>query len=296
MRFQFRRHCGQRDDARSRSRCGRCYRGCAGSVSGRRHADPEPDDGRDRRALSLENGRGRGHDASVKITVDVWSDIVCPWCYIGKRRFEAALAKFEHASDVELVWHSFQLDPSSPKDLAVSLPEMLAKKYGMTVAQAQQKHDELTALAAKDGLEYHFEKAKPGNTFDAHRLIHFAAAHEKGDAMKERLLRAYFTEGVRISDHDALAKLAGEIGLDEAAARDALAADAFADDVRKDLAIARESGISGVPAFVFADKYLVSGAQPADVFLRVLEKVWSDAQPAAAAEGATCDASGGGAC
>lgn len=214
-----------------------------------------------------------GHDAEVKIAIDVWSDVICPWCYIGKRRIEAALAKFPYKSDVTLTWHSFQLDPSAPPKLSVSLAEMLAKKYGMTVAQAEAKHAELTALAARDGLEYHFEKAKPGNTFDAHRLIHLAKSKGRADDMEERVMRAYFSEGVAIGDRDELVKLAVDIGLDEAETQDALTSDAFADDVKKDLQIARENGISGVPAFVFNDTYLVSGAQPAETLLAVLEKV-----------------------
>ena len=212
----------------------------------------------------------------MKVTVDVWSDVICPWCYIGKRRLEAALRKFEASpkrSDVSVRWHSFQLDPSAPRTLAVSLPEMLAKKYGMTIAQAEAKHAELTALAAKDGLEYHFENAKPGNTFDAHRLIQLAQSKGRAGDMQERIMRAYFTEGVAIGDRDELVKLAVDLDFDEGETRDILTSDAFADEVKKDLQIARENGISGVPAFVFGEKYLVSGAQPADTLLRVLEKV-----------------------
>ena len=215
----------------------------------------------------------------MKISIDVWSDVICPWCYIGKRRLEAALQRFEHdakRNEVSLTWHSFQLDPSAPRELGISLPEMLAKKYGMSVSQAEAKHAELTALAAKDGLEYHFEKAKPGNTFDAHRLIHFARSKGRADEMQERVMRAYFTEGVAIGDPNELTRLAVDVGLDEGETHDALASDAFSADVKKDLQIARENGISGVPAFVFAEKYLVSGAQPADTLLRVLEKACSE--------------------
>ncbi|HEX7667682.1 MAG TPA: DsbA family oxidoreductase [Polyangiaceae bacterium] len=232
----------------------------------------------------------------VKIKVDVFSDILCPWCYIGKRRLEAALASFPHKDDVEVTWRSFQLDPSAPRSYPGTVSDMLAKKYGMSKAQAEQKHAEMTALAAKDGLDYHFEKTKPGNSFDAHRLIKFAASKGKNVEMKERLMKGYFTDGADIGDHGALAKMAEDVGLDRAEAETVLASDAYGDEVKTDLREASQGGISGVPAFIFNDKYLVSGAQPAELLGKVLEKVWEESAPDAASEGAACEVGNPGAC
>lgn len=231
----------------------------------------------------------------VNIKVDVFSDILCPWCYIGKRRLEAALASFSHASDVEVTWRSFQLDPSAPRSYPGTVSEMLAKKYGMTREQAEKKHAEMTALAAKDGLEYHFEKAKPGNSFDAHRLLHFATTKGKNVEMKERLMKGYFTDGADIGDPGALAKMAADVGLDRAEVETVLASDAYGQEVEADLREAARAGIRGVPAFLFNDTYLVSGAQPADVLLKVLEKVWEESAPAVS-EGAACEVGSRSAC
>ncbi len=224
----------------------------------------------------------------MKIKVDVFSDILCPWCYIGKRRLEAALAAFPHASDVKVTWRSFQLDPSAPRSYPGTVSDMLAKKYGMTREQAEKKHAEMTALAAKDGLDYHFEKVKPGNSFDAHRLIKFAGSKGKNVEMKERLMKGYFTDGADIGDHGSLAKMAADIGLDRSEVETVLASDAYGLEVKADLHEASQSGISGVPAFIFNGKYMVSGAQPADVLVKVLEKVWEESVPEAS-EGAACE-------
>jgi len=204
------------------------------------------------------------------LTVEIWSDIVCPWCYIGKRRFEAALAEFPH--DVEYTWRSFELDPVAPRVRQDSAAEHLASKYGMSVEQAEASHQQMTALAAQEGLEYHFESAKGGNSFDAHRLMHLAGAHGKQDMAKERLMRAYFTEGVAIGDRDALVAVAADIGLDPDAARAVLDGDDYADAVRADEVLAQRIGIQGVPFFVLNRRYGVSGAQPAEVLVQALEK------------------------
>src|SRR3954447_25200461 len=160
--------------------------------------------------------------------LEIWSDIACPWCYVGKRRIEAALRLFD--GDVDLTWRSFELDPTAPPERPGAYRDHLAKKYGRTPQEAQAMLDQMTAQAAEDGLELHFETARPGNTFDAHRLVHLAATHDRQDAMKERLMRAYLSEGELISDHDTLRRLAVEVGIPEDEAADTLASGRFGDD------------------------------------------------------------------
>jgi predicted DsbA family dithiol-disulfide isomerase len=204
------------------------------------------------------------------LTVEIWSDVVCPWCYIGKRRFEAAVAEFEH--EVDVVWRSFELDPGAPATREHSAAEHLAAKYGMSLEQAQASHAQMTELAAQEGLEYHFDKARGGNSFDAHRLIHLAAAHGKQAEAQERVMRAYFTEGVAIGDREQLVALAADLGLDPDEARSVLVSDAYADAVREDERLAQRIGINGVPFFVLDRRYGVSGAQPAEILVQALEK------------------------
>ena len=221
--------------------------------------------------------------------VDVWSDVVCPWCYIGKRRLEAALERFPHRERVEVVFHSFELDPSAPKVNTMPLSEMLAKKYGMSKAKADEMQAHVTSVAAQDGLDFHLEKAAPENTFDAHRLIHLAKARGKQDAVKEALMAAYFVRGERVGDAGTLTTIGVEAGLDEAEVRAALAdASAYAAAVREDEAKAQQFGIRGVPFFVLDEKYGVSGAQPAEALLAALSRAWMERPPEAAA-GAVCD-------
>lgn len=233
----------------------------------------------------------------AQLRIDIWSDIACPWCYIGKRHLEAALAEFPHKDEVEIMWRAFELDPSAPRVRDTSkehYADRLAAKYGMTRAQAQQKLDHMTQTAAQDGLDFRFDRVTPGNTFDAHRLLHLA--HERGvqDALKERLLLAYMTEGAAIGDPEVLAVLAREAGLDEAEARALLSGDRFAAEVRQDERLARELGINGVPFFVLSGRLGVSGAQPASVLRSALDKAWSElaAQPETFAEGAVCGPDG----
>ncbi len=211
--------------------------------------------------------------------VEIWSDVVCPWCYIGKRRFEAALARFTHAEDVEVVWRAFELDPGAPAVMTESLAQHLATKYGMPLAQAQRTQEDMTRTAAAEGLDFHFEAARTGNTFDAHRLLAAAAEHGVQGALKERLLRAYFTEGAPISDPSTLERLAADAGLPEGVAAEVLADDVHGEHVRADERQAAAYGISGVPFFVVDERYGVSGAQPADVLLEVLETAWREAHP-----------------
>ena len=202
----------------------------------------------------------------VPLTVEIWSDVVCPWCYIGKRRFEAAVEQFD--GEVEVTWRSFELDPHAPATREDTATEHLAAKYGMSVEQAEASHAQMTALAAQEGLEYHFERARGGNSFDAHRLTHLAADQGRQDEAIERLMRGYFTEGLPIGDRDALIALAAELGLDGAA----LEGDDYSDAVRADEELAQRIGIQGVPFFVLDRRYGVSGAQPAEILVQALEK------------------------
>ena len=211
--------------------------------------------------------------------VDIWSDIVCPWCYIGKRRFEAALERFAHRDEVEVTWRAFELDPTAPAERDESHEEHLAAKYGMTREQAGVMIRQMTGRAAEEGLDFRFDLARAGNTFDAHRLLHLAAERGLQDTVKERLMRAYFTEGEPVGDRETLIRLAADAGLDAAEARTVLEGDAYAEDVRTEQSTARSLGISGVPFFVIDRTYGVSGAQPAEVLLEVLEKAWAQAHP-----------------
>ncbi|MGO9972630.1 MAG: DsbA family oxidoreductase [Solirubrobacteraceae bacterium] len=227
--------------------------------------------------------------------VEIWSDVACPWCYIGKRRFEAALARFEHADDVEVVWRSFELDPGAPAERKGELVALLARKYGMTLEQAHAAQQNLTDTAAGEGLELHFDRVRSGNTFDAHRLIHLAATHGLRDATKERLLAAYFGEGKLMSDHETLVALALEAGLrDEQEVRRTLADAAFADEVRSDENDAAELGIGGVPTFIVDRRVGVTGAQPAEVMLELLRQGWARREPVLAdgAAGESCGVDG----
>ena len=211
--------------------------------------------------------------------VDIWSDVVCPWCYVGKRRFEAAAAVFAHGDELEVEWHSFELDPNAPHEHHGPIENRLARKYGMTIDQAVAANDRLTRVGAEDGLEFRFDQARSGNTFDAHRLIHLA--HDRGvqDEVKERLMRAYFTEGELISDRETLVRVGSEAGLDPDEARAVLAGDAYAHAVRADEEAASDLGISGVPFFVVDRRFAISGAQPTDVIVGVLERAWTKAHP-----------------
>jgi predicted DsbA family dithiol-disulfide isomerase len=211
--------------------------------------------------------------------IEIWSDIVCPWCYIGKRRFERALSDFAHRDNVEVVWRSFELDPHAPRHSDESPKEVLARKYGMSLAEAEAAEAHMTAMAAQEGLDYRFDRAQRGNSFDAHRLLHLARERGVQDAMKERLLGAYFTEGLPIADVDTLVRLAEEVGIDRAEARAVLEGEAYGDAVRADERRARLLGISGVPFFVLDSRYGISGAQSPQVIVDALERAWIDTHP-----------------
>src|SRR5215217_3803435 len=213
------------------------------------------------------------------VNVEIWSDIACPWCAVGKRRFERALAEFEHREDVTVTFRSFELDPDAPAAREGSTAENLAKKYGTTLEQALAMNQRMTATAAEDGLSFRFDIAKGGNTFDAHRLLHLAAAHGRQHELKERLMRAYLGEGELMSDHVELTRLAREAGLPEDEVRDTLATDRFADAVREDEATARGLGISAVPFFVVDRAFGAAGAQPPEVLGDLLRRAWEAGTP-----------------
>ena len=213
--------------------------------------------------------------------VEIWSDVVCPWCYVGKRNLEAALAEFPHADEVTVEWRSFELDASTPQQMDLSMDEVLQRKYGMSPDEATAANRQMTELAAKVGLEYHLDNVQIGNTFDAHRLIHLADTQGLGGAMKERLLAAYFTEGRSVSDPAELSDLGVEVGLDRTRVDAVMAGDEFGAEVRADEAQAVELGCTGVPFFVVDGKFGIPGAQPPDVLLRLLNRVWDKSMEAA---------------
>jgi predicted DsbA family dithiol-disulfide isomerase len=215
----------------------------------------------------------------LAVEIEIWSDIACPWCYVGKRRFEAALAEFENRDQVNVTWRSFELDPSAPHEREGDRAARLAEKYGMTVEQARAAERQLTEVAAADGLDFHFDIARSGSTFDGHRVVHLAAAHDRQDAMKERLLRAYFTEGELIGDHDTLIRLAVEVGIPEDEVRSTLESDRFADAVREDEMTAQRFGISAVPTFVVDRALGASGAHPPEQLLGLLRQGWANRTP-----------------
>jgi predicted DsbA family dithiol-disulfide isomerase len=213
------------------------------------------------------------------VKVEIWSDVVCPWCHIGKRRFEAALADFPHRDDVEVVWRSFELDPAAPATLGMSLTEHLAQKYGTGPEEARAMQERMRVTGAAEGLDMRFSQARVANTFDAHRVLHLAAARGEQDAVKERLLTAYLTDGALVSDHGTLIRLAVEAGLERDDVAAVLASDAYGQEVRRDEAEARALGATGVPFFVIDRAYGVAGAQPADVLRQALEQAWAAANP-----------------
>ncbi|MFF3065311.1 DsbA family protein [Oerskovia sp. KBS0722] len=217
---------------------------------------------------------------SEKVKVDIWSDVACPWCYVGKRRFETALAGFagrDDAPEVEIEYHSFELAPDTPVDFEGTEVDFLAKHKGMPKGQVEQMLGQMTTVAAAEGLAYDFDALQHTKTLKAHELLHLAKSRGKQVEMKERLLKAYFEQGRHVGRIDELVALATEVGLDADEVRTALENGDFADDVEQDIAQARAYGISGVPFFVFNGKYGVSGAQDPAVFTQVLDQVVADA-------------------
>ncbi len=213
------------------------------------------------------------------MNVEVWSDVVCPWCYLGKRRLEAALAEFP--DEVTVVWRSFELDPAAPRRRTGSAAEHLAAKYGMTPEQVAASWERLTALASAEGLEYRLASTQGGSSFDAHRLAKLAGRHDLGDAAVERLFRAYFTEGLAIGEPETLAELGSELGLPADEVDELLAGDAFTAEVRADEQRAAQLGIGGVPFFAIDERYGVSGAQSVEVITQALTAARREAESAA---------------
>ncbi|WCT11235.1 DsbA family oxidoreductase [Mucilaginibacter jinjuensis] len=208
--------------------------------------------------------------------VEIWSDVMCPFCYIGKRRFEDALAKFEYGGEIEIEWKSFQLNPLMKTNPNISIHDYLAETKGWQPEYARQLNEQVTAMAAEVGLTYNMDQAVVANSFDAHRFTHYAKLNGVGIEAEEQLFRAYFTDGKNIADHDVLAELGSNIGLNPENIKEALATNAYSDEVHYDLREAQELGISAVPFFVLDRKYAVSGAQPEVVFLDALQKAYSD--------------------
>jgi len=229
--------------------------------------------------------------------VEIWSDVVCPWCYVGKRRFESALSRFEHRAEVDVVWRSFELDPSAPRLREGPYGVRLAEKYGVSVEQAGAMIDRMVQAGHGDGLSLRFDIARPGSTLDAHRLLHLARSAGVQDELKERLLAAAFTNGEAIAGRETLARCAADVGLDVDETQRVLATDTYTDDVRSDEQEAARLGVNSVPFFAFDRRYGISGAQPSDVLLDALRRAWTDSRadsptaeagPAAGTEPQSC--------
>jgi len=206
------------------------------------------------------------------VLVEIWSDVVCPWCYIGKRRFEKARVSFAHP--VEVVWRSYELNPGAPPVRDGSSVERIARKYGITVDEAAAQYERITDLAAAEGLDYHLDRARSGRSFDAHRLLHLARERGIQDAVKERLLAGYLQEGVAIGLPSELAPLAVSAGLEADEVEAVLAGDTYGEAVRADEARADEIGITGVPFFAIDGRFAIPGAQDPDTILAALERAW----------------------
>jgi predicted DsbA family dithiol-disulfide isomerase len=204
------------------------------------------------------------------VKVEIWSDVVCPWCYIGKRRLEKALSAYEHRTDVEIVWRSFELDPEAPRVQNESALEHLAGKYGMTIEQAGTAQQRVSDIAAEEGLDYRLADTRRGNSFDAHRLLHLAYLRGVQGELKERLFRGYFTESEPIGDKAVLERLAVDAGLELSEVAETLQGERFGADVREDERRARLLGIHAVPFFVIDDRIGIEGAQPPEVILQAL--------------------------
>ena len=211
--------------------------------------------------------------------VEIWSDIVCPFCYIGKRKFEKALEGFAARDKVEIEWKSFQLDPEMDNKEGLSVHAYLGKRKGVTTADGKRMNDQMSAVAKEVGLNYDFDNAIINNTIHAHRLLHFAKQHGLQNDLKERIFKAYYTEGKDTGDIETLVQLATEIGLEEAEARTVLQDNLYEAEVINDQEEAHQIGVQGVPFFVFNKKYAVSGAQSPEVFAGVLSKIWQEEKP-----------------
>jgi predicted DsbA family dithiol-disulfide isomerase len=228
--------------------------------------------------------------------VEIWSDIMCPFCYIGKRRFEVALQRFEGKDSVEVEWKSYMLSPELKTDPSKNLHEFLAEHKGISLEEAKSMNDYVTNMAANSGLTYNFDTTIPANSFNAHRLLHFAKEYGEQNETEEALFKAYFTDGKNIDDAETLIQIAATVGLDTTALAEAMGSEAFFQDVVMDVQEARNIGVQGVPFFVFDRKYAISGAQEPDAFLQTLETAFAEAQqpaaPVTAKEGDSCGVDG----
>lgn len=212
--------------------------------------------------------------------IEVWSDFVCPFCYIGKRRLEAALQQFDYRDQVEVEYKSFELDPNAKVYQDTSIHEAIAKKYGISLEEAKKANDGIGSQAKTVGLAFDFENMKPTNTFDAHRLTKFAESIGKGKILTEKLLHAYFVEGKLLSDHEILLSIAASVDIDSVRAREVLGnVDMYANEVRDEEMRAHQYGATGVPFFVINEKYAISGAQPTELFVSALQQVWEEEAP-----------------
>lgn len=212
--------------------------------------------------------------------IDIWSDVVCPWCAIGRAHLDAALAEFEHADAVEVVWRSFELDPDAPRVRDGDYGAMLARKYGTSEAGGGAMVRRMTEAAAQAGLEFHLDRARPGNSFDAHRLVHLAADRDRHTSVEERFARAYLSEGEAIGEHETLVRLGTDAGLDPSEVHAVLTSDAYADAVRTDERDASELGVTGVPLFLIDQRLAIPGAQPPAFMLQLLRRGWRERGPA----------------
>lgn len=228
--------------------------------------------------------------------VNIWSDVRCPFCYIGKRKFEMALEKFPHKDEVEVTWHSFQLDPDLVTKTDVNAVDYISEIKDIPRKQAIEMHHHVTQVAKEAGLNFNFDKAVVANSFKAHRLIQLAKTHGLGNEAEEELFKAHFVEGKNIDDNEILTQTGIAIGLDEKEVQEMLSSDAFSVEVKQDEMQARSIGVSGVPFFVLNNKYAVSGAQSPDTFLEVLEQTWKEFEkenkPLITTEGETCSVDG----
>jgi predicted DsbA family dithiol-disulfide isomerase len=212
--------------------------------------------------------------------VEIWSDVVCPWCYLGKWYFEQALERFPHRDEVEVIYRSFELDPAAPPGVTTPTAEALASKYGLGLEQAREAQRQMERRAAQAGLTFRMEDLRSGNTRDAHRLLQLARARGRQAELAERLHRAYFTDQASIFDHLSLAGFAADVGLDRDEALAVLASGEYGEVVEADEEVARSFGVSGVPFFVIDRRYGISGAQPAETIAAVLERVWAETEAA----------------
>ncbi len=210
------------------------------------------------------------------MNIDIWMDITCPFCYIGTTQLHKALEAFEHANEVTVIHHSFQLDPSAPTETKETLNEMLARRKNISLEEAAQLNTNVTEYAASVGLPMNIEKAVPVNSFAAHRLIHLAAKDGKQSEIIQRLFKAYFKDGKNIASMDTLTELGADVGLDAEQTRTTLEKDTYTDEVQKDIAQATQYGIHGVPFFIIDNKYTISGAQGINVFSEALQKAWKE--------------------